>query len=258
MFTAGFNLPGPKWEGLDFIPSNGDCQMKWGKKSLVLSVATLFLLTCVCSAQAQGRRSQGPGQQPGWAGWPRKVVPVAALAALAWADPGMGGPGMGGPGMGGMGGMGFFGGGAMSEAMLLAREDVQKELELVDDQIEQLGKLRDSTDMREMFGQLRRPASRGTRGQDAGAHEGSSVQDAEVAGRNHVTAPERATRAVGPPIPNAGWRAGQSEDVAKKLGISDEQRDQLRTQARDLKLHHAKETHGGSFEGADTRAAGEV
>ena len=43
----------------------------------------------------------------------------------------------------------------MSDAMLLAREDVQKELELVDDQFEQLGKLRDNSDMREMFEQLR-------------------------------------------------------------------------------------------------------
>ena len=48
----------------------------------------------------------------------------------------------------------------MSEVMLLAREDVQKELELVDDQLEQFGEARENIDMREMFSQVRDLPSR--------------------------------------------------------------------------------------------------
>ena len=47
----GFNLPGPDWEGLNRIPSHGDCQMLWCQKTLVMSVAALLFLTCVCGAR---------------------------------------------------------------------------------------------------------------------------------------------------------------------------------------------------------------
>jgi len=63
------------------------------------------------------------------------VVAAMLVAATAEAQPGRRGPG--------------FGGMMANPAMLLASEQIQKELELVPDQIEKLGKLRD--EMREEF-----------------------------------------------------------------------------------------------------------
>ncbi len=214
----GFNLPGPDWEGLNRIPSYGDCQMLWCQKTLVMSVAALLFLTCVCGAEAQGRRNQGPGQQPGGPGGPPQVVRVADLAVL-----------------GGPGGMGGFFGGGMSDIMILTREDVQKELELVDDQIEQLVKLRDNNDMREMFGQIRDLP------QEERAAKMREVMEASQAkikkSLSEILLPHQAERLKQLTMQwqmRGGGGLAASEDVAKELGISDDQREKLRTKAREL------------------------
>ena len=68
-------------------------------------------------------------------------------------------------GQGGFGGFGGFGGGGGSLA-LLAREDVQKELELLDDQIEEVEAAREDqqASMREAFSGFGRGGNRGDRG----------------------------------------------------------------------------------------------
>jgi hypothetical protein len=81
-----------------------------------------------------------------WAAMVVVFCVVAIVATPSWAQPGGGRGGFGG-GRGGFGGPGGFGGGDM--AGLLRNESVQKELELLDDQIEELQGLAES--QRESF-----------------------------------------------------------------------------------------------------------
>jgi Spy/CpxP family protein refolding chaperone len=195
--------------------------MLWHRKTLVMSVAALLFLTCVCGAEAQGRRNQGPGQQPGGPGGP--------------GGPPQGGPGGGPGGFGGPGGMGGFFGGGMSDIMILAREDVQKELELVDDQIEQLGKLRDNNDMRRMFEQVRDLPQ-----EERGAKMREIMETAQAAVKEalkNILLEHQQVRFKQLTMQwqmRGGGGLASSEDVAKELGISDEQREKLRTKAREL------------------------
>lgn len=199
--------------------------MKWGKQAVVWSVAMLFLLACVCSAEAQGRRGQGPGQQRGGPGGPPPGGPG-----------GFGGPGMGMGMMPGMGGMFGGMGGGMSDVMLLAREDVQKELELVDDQLEQLNKLRETSgqEMRDMFSGLRDLPR-----EEMGPKMAELMREAQAKTKkalDEILLPHQSER-LGQLVVQWQLQGGglaQSEEVAKELGISDEQRDQLRTKAREL------------------------
>jgi Spy/CpxP family protein refolding chaperone len=137
----------------------------------------------------------------------------------------------GGPG-GGMGMMGGFGG--ASEVMLLNRSDVQKELELVDEQIDQIGKI-PPINMREMFEQvsdLSRDEQRAKMGELMKA-----AQDKTKNAIKEILLPHQAER-LGQLVIQFQMRGGagltSSEDLAKQLNITDEQREKLRTKARGL------------------------
>jgi len=190
------------------------------ENSLVLSMAVLLFLACASGADAQGRRGQGQG---GPGGPPQG---------------GPGGPGGGfmGPGMGGMGGMGgFFGGGPMADLMLLGREDVQKELELVDEQLDQIDKLRQGNDMREMFSQVRDLPREEQAEKMRELME--SFQAKMKKGLNDILLPHQSER-LGQLSVQFQMRGGvgltASEDLAKKLKIDEKQRETLRTRAREL------------------------
>ena len=190
--------------------------MLWRQRTLVLAVAGLLTLVCVCGAEAQGRRGQ---DQPG------------------------GGPppgGFGGPARFGGGMMGGFGRGA-SEAMLLGREDVQKELVLEPEQLAELAKLRDNSDMRAMFEKVRDlpEAERMTKVRELmeAAQKKTQAQiDKILIGPQAERLKQLAVQ-----FQMRGGGAGlASDDVAEKLGIPADQREKLRTKARELELQARK------------------
>jgi len=137
------------------------------------------------------------------------------------------------PGMGGMfGGMG----GGMSDVMLLAREDVQKELELVDDQLEQINKLRETSgqEMRDMFSGLRDLPR-----EEMGPKMAELMREAQAKTKRaleDILLPHQSERLNQLVVQwqLQGGGLAQSDEVAKELGISDEQRDQLRAKTREL------------------------
>ncbi len=138
----------------------------------------------------------------------------------------------GGPG--GMGMMGGMFGGRAAELMLLAREDVQKHLELVDDQLDQLTKMREGMDMRQMFGQLRDLPE-----EERAAKMRELMQTAQqkIEGQlDEILLPHQAERlkqlAMQWQMRGPGGLA--SDTVAESLGIDESQRDKLRTKAREL------------------------
>jgi hypothetical protein len=136
--------------------------------------------------------------------------------------------------------MGGFGRGA-SEAMLLAREDVQKELVLEPEQLAELGKLRDNNDMRAVFEKMRElpEAERMTKGRELmeAAQKKTQAQVDKIligpqADRLKQLALQFQMRAGGAGLAN--------DDVAEKLGIPEDQREKLRTKARELELQARK------------------
>lgn len=155
---------------------------------------------------------------------------VAVLAATpAWAQPG--GGGRGGAVFGG-----GFGGGDL--AGLLRREDVQKELELLDDQIEQLQKLAEGQreKMREAF-QGTQDLSREERMQKFQElmQKNREDQDKEIAG---VLLPHQMKRLkqIQFQMRSRGGigRAAGNEELAKELGITDAQKEKLQAKAQEL------------------------
>ena len=181
-------------------------------------IAAVLVITCACDAFAQGRRG-GQGQNRGAQG------------------PGGRGGFQGGPG--GPGGM-MFGRGA-NGSMLLGREDVQKELELVDDQIQQLQSLRDNSDMRDAFTQLRDlpQEERMTKMRELMESAQKKSQDKI----DEILLPhqnERLKQLTYQFQMRGGGGLAASDDIAKELGITDEQRDKLREKARQLELQLRK------------------
>lgn len=191
----------------------------------------LWLAVCVGSLEAQGRRGQGPGQ-PG--GPPPGGFP---------GGPGMpGGPGgRGMPGFPGMGMMGGMFGGRSAEFMLLAREDVQKHLELVDDQLDQLTKVRESMDPRQMFNQLRDvpEAERAAKSRELM----QSAQQKLEEQIDDILLPHQVDRlkqlAMQWQMRGPGGLA--SDAVAESLGIDRAEREKLRSRARELERQLRKE-----------------
>lgn len=182
------------------------------QRTFVFAVAGLLTLVSVCGAQAQGRRGQGQDQPGG--------PPPGGF---------QGGPG----GFGGPGGMmGGFGRG-VSDAMLLAREDVQKELDLVEDQLAQLGKLRDSMDMRAMFDKVRDlpQEERMAKGREIMEAAQKNMQDKI----DEILLPHQADRLkqLALQFQMRGGGLG-SDEVGEKLGIPEEQREKIREKSREL------------------------
>ncbi len=201
--------------------------MLWRQKSLVLSVAALLVVACVCNAEAQGRRGSGQGGQQGRPG-----------GGPGGPGGGPGGPG-GGPGMfmGGMFGMG----GGNADMMLLNIPEVQKELELVDEQINQLTKARDdfSAQMRDMMGPQAQNMTREERMERA-----ESAQKKAAEAVQEILLPHQAERlkqlGVQFQIQQARGIGLTFGDVAAKLGITEEQGESLRTKARELEREMRK------------------
>jgi Spy/CpxP family protein refolding chaperone len=154
---------------------------------------------------------------------------LALTAATAWAQPGRGPGGPGGP----MGGM--FGGQNMG-LMLLANAQVQKELELVDDQKAKLKELGDKlqADMREAF-QGFRDLSQEERQKKMeelrkkGEERVASLQK-EV---DKILLPHQQKRLKQIRFQVLGDRALSDAEVIKELGITDEQKSKMEAIAKE-------------------------
>jgi Spy/CpxP family protein refolding chaperone len=165
------------------------------------------------------------------------IQPMLAQAPQPGSD--RGGP----QGPGGFGGPGFFGGGGM--AGLVARDEVQQELQLVDEQKDKVrtitdearNKLRDQ--MRDMFTQARNLSDEERRarfGELRTKIETVSVEtDKQL---EKVLLPHQLDRLkqidLQTKLQQRGAQALTSGDVAKALNLTDEQRDKLEKRAAEV------------------------
>lgn len=153
------------------------------------------------------------------------VLLVACLLQPAWAQPPQGGRrpgGFGGPGGGGPGGM--------SEGMLLGNEQVQKELELTEEQTADLGKLREAQQekMRETFGGLRDLSEEERRAKFEELRP--KMEEAQKESRekiNEILLPHQQERLKQIALQVRGFGAIEDADVASELKITDEQKEKL-------------------------------
>jgi Spy/CpxP family protein refolding chaperone len=152
---------------------------------------------------------------------------AALLACEAQAQPGGGGPGGGMRGMGGMGG--GMGGGNMALTLLL-NEKVQKELELVDDQITKIKAVQteSQTAMREVFSSIPQDASqeeRMTKMRElmTKSQENTKKKLAEI------LLPKQLERLQQLQIQAEGAQALSNPDVVKALDITSDQQSKMQT-----------------------------
>ncbi|MFW6169863.1 MAG: hypothetical protein ACODAD_05180 [Planctomycetota bacterium] len=153
---------------------------------------------------------------------------VAVCGSVVEAQPGAVGRG-GGPGGG------FGGGVGGTRARLLAREDVRKELELVDEQIKKLEELREGVDMRSIFQGLQDVARDQRREKMREAME--RAQDKVDAKLDEILLPHQRTRLKELEAQYATRGVGGilRGPVAEELGISEQQGEQLREKAQALR-----------------------
>jgi len=179
--------------------------MKLSRRLLVGVVAALTITACVSTVEAQRDRPARGGRQFG---------------GFGGGAPGGMGPGMGAAGI---------------ETMLLRREDVRKELELLDEQVEKLQGLRDEIDMRSMFQDLRDVPQEERREKMQQALE--QARNKMQARMNEILLPHQVARldelAVQFSMRGAGGLLGGQ--VAEKLGVSEEQGEQLREKSREMR-----------------------
>ncbi len=158
------------------------------------------------------------------------VCVVSVCVTTALAQPG-GRGGRGGPG-GGFGGGAFFGGGGL--AGVLMREEVRKELELVDEQVADLQKLGEGRRERmgEMFAGLRDIEDREERGQKFRElmEKAQAELDEEI---GKILLPHQMKRAKQLAFQQrlrggAGRALTGGGSLAEELGISEEQQEKLR------------------------------
>ena len=216
------------------------CQRAEGVKCALGAVGLAVLLWCVGFAAAQP--PGGPGGPPGGERGPQQ--------------PGQPPRGPGGPPM-----FGGFGGGFGMPMMfgptdLLRRQDVRKELELLDDQVQQLEaleqKMRDR--MRQAFPVPPAPGQAGNREErrDQGAPKPQTDFRQVFEQINKETRAELAQIL----LPHQSKRLDQlsaqlrmqgggmallSGDVARDLGVTDEQREQLRTKVEEIEREARKQ-----------------
>lgn len=152
-------------------------------------------------------------------------VAVACLAACATAMAQPGGPGRPGRGPGGI-----IGGAMRSPLMLLQMEQVQKEIELLDDQKAKLRELAEKTQgqMREQFAGLRDlpEDQRRAKMEELRKQMETRAQELqkEVEG---ILLPHQIKRLKEIRIQMMGLRALEDTEVAKALGITDAQKEKL-------------------------------
>lgn len=158
------------------------------------------------------------------------VAALALTASTAWAQPGQ--PGRGGPG----GMMGGMMGGQNMGLMLLANPQVQKELELVDDQKAKIKELSDKlqADMREAFTGMRDLSQEDRQKKmeelrKKGEERMASLQK-EV---DKVLLPQQQKRLKQIRFQVLGDRALSDAEIVKELGITDEQKTKLEAIAKE-------------------------
>ena len=165
------------------------------------------------------------------------IVAVSALTISAFAQGGAGGGGgRGGQGRGGQGRMMMMGGGGgvMPATFLLQRDDVQADLKLTSEQKEKLDALRTKSmeKMREVF--TAGGGGGGNGGGGGGGGRGFQLSDEQrktmekmneetTKEVNTILTAEQAKRIRQIGIQLAGPRAVVTADVAKELGLSDDQ-----------------------------------
>ncbi len=143
-----------------------------------------------------------------------------------------------GGGGGRMGGMSSFGMGG--NLTLLQRADVRKELELLDDQIEELKGLSGQLDMRSMFQGVRDLPREEQR---AKINELMAQARKKIESKvNDILLPHQVTRLKQLALQFAMQRPGgvASGTVADELGITEQQREQLREKAQKLQAELQK------------------
>ncbi|TWT96954.1 periplasmic repressor CpxP [Botrimarina colliarenosi] len=180
------------------------------------------------------------------------VVLVVGLSTVAMAQPP--GPPPGGPGFGGRGGPGGPGGRG-GIGMLLRSPDVQSELELLDNQKEQLREIEDEmrSKMREMFGG-------GRRGGERPDFEAMRAQMEEMRGEiegriGEVLSTQQMDRLrqidTQQQLNNGGARSLMGGPLADKLGLTDEQKAQLREKAQEVQAEMQEKMTAARAEARD-------
>ena len=167
---------------------------------------------------------------------------LALAASAAYAQPqrgpGGGGPGGGGPGgpPGGFGGGAMFGGAFGGLAEVLRREDVRKELELLDDQVAQLQKLAEGRrdQMRDLFSGLR-DVPQEQRGEKMRELFQKAQKDIE-AEVGKILLPHQMKRAkqLEMQLRLRGGLGRMNDQAAQDLGLTDDQKEQLRAKSDEL------------------------
>ncbi len=203
--------------------------MKLRQNVLVYFVAALMVAACVSTADAQGRRG-GQGGQGGQGG---------PGGRGGFQAPGGGPGGMGGFQRGG----GMFGGGGSTELMLLQRDDVRKELEMLDNQVEEL----EGINTREMM----QAAFQGM--QDASPEERRELMQKSMEELRKkisdkvgdILLPHQATRLSQLVIQfslrstQALGRAGG--ELVDKVGLTEEEQSQLREKAPEIQAKYDRQ-----------------
>jgi Spy/CpxP family protein refolding chaperone len=169
---------------------------------------------------------------------------LAATALAQPPQPGGGPPGPGGPGFGGPGGPGgFFGGGGLIG--LLARDEVQQELQLVDEQKDKVRTLTEDlrnkagSQLRDVFTQMRDLSDEERRAKfgeiRAKIEEINADAEKQLAKELLPHQLERLKQIdLQTKIRYRGADALTSGDIAKTLNLTDEQRDKLEKRAAEV------------------------
>ncbi len=185
---------------------------------------------------------------------PRMAIALAVGAVLvasagnAMAQRGGGGPG--GRGTGGTGGRGTSG------LQLLQSEQVQKELELVDDQKEALKKISESmrTDMREMFtGMQGLSSEERTKKFEEMRGKMETKQKEYQAKVDEVLLPNQRDRLKQITMQVSGNSALTSDDAVKALGLTDDQKEKIKKIGEDARTEMRTLFQGGG-QGTDRTA----
>jgi len=165
--------------------------------------------------------------------WLLALFTLGFMAASAFAQPPQGGPGRrpGGPGFGGPGFGGPGGPGGANDAMLLSVPQVQKELELLPEQVTDLAKLRETqqASMRESFGSFRDLSEDERRKKFEELRPKMEAAQKEMRDKvNEILLPHQQDRLKEISLQVRGVAAIEDPAVATELGISEEQRAEIR------------------------------
>ncbi len=189
---------------------------------------------------------------------------VGMIAGSAMAQPGgrggQGGRGQGGPGMfAGRGGPGGIGGG-MGVLGLLRIEQVQKEIELLDDQKADLEKLGEKARaaMQEVFGNFRNLSREEMQQRREEIQQKMQEQQKKLqAELEKILLPHQLERLEQIRIQLMGIRALEDPEVAEKLNITDAQKEKIRQvqeQAREKMREAFQGMRGGQGQRPDPQA----